>query len=96
MRAAEQGWYSDPWEHHEARWFSSGDPTALVRDGYTEGHDPPPDSPYASTPEPLAEPRWLDSDDACRADDRDDDWHFDNERAQSAVWAEFGRSWGRL
>jgi hypothetical protein len=35
----------DPHEDYEVRWFSDGTPTALVRDGGVEPHDPPPDSP---------------------------------------------------
>jgi hypothetical protein len=37
-----QGWYVDPFGRHELRWFSEGAPTALVRDGGTDGEDPPP------------------------------------------------------
>ena len=38
-----QNWCLDPFGPHEARWFSDGIPTALVRDGGCEAHDPPPD-----------------------------------------------------
>jgi hypothetical protein len=38
-----EGWFSDPFSRHEARWFSSGRPTFLVRDGHVESHDDPPD-----------------------------------------------------
>jgi len=37
-----EGWYIDPFGRHELRWFSDGRPTALVRDGQTDGHDQPP------------------------------------------------------
>ena len=37
-----EGWYQDPYGSHEARWFSEGTPTALVRDAGVEAHDPPP------------------------------------------------------
>jgi hypothetical protein len=37
-----QGWYADPFRIHEARYFSVGQPTALVRDGGTESYDEPP------------------------------------------------------
>jgi len=40
-----QGWYRDPWRRHEARYFSDGQPTFLVRDGDSEGRDPVPDGP---------------------------------------------------
>jgi hypothetical protein len=37
-----QGWHADPFRLHEARYFSAGQPTALVRDEGTESHDEPP------------------------------------------------------
>ena len=37
-----QGWFADPFGVHEARWFSQGRATALVRDGRKEAQDPPP------------------------------------------------------
>jgi hypothetical protein len=37
-----QGWYRDPFGHHEARWFSDGRPTSLVRDDGIESTDDPP------------------------------------------------------
>jgi hypothetical protein len=41
-----EGWYHDPFGRHEARWFSDGTPTDLVRDGGVEARDtPPPDPP---------------------------------------------------
>ncbi len=39
-----QGWCVDPFRLHEARWFSNGTPTALVRDAGVETKDPPPQS----------------------------------------------------
>jgi hypothetical protein len=41
-----EGWYRDPFEVHAERWFSAGRPTALVRDGGVESHDPPPQASY--------------------------------------------------
>lgn len=38
-----EGWYKDPFGEHEARWFSEGTPTSLVRDGSVESRDDPPD-----------------------------------------------------
>jgi hypothetical protein len=35
-----EGWCTDPYGRHEARWISHGSPTALVRDGAIEGRDP--------------------------------------------------------
>jgi hypothetical protein len=37
-----QGWYVDPYHLHECRYFSSGNPTKLVRDGVIESYDEPP------------------------------------------------------
>ena len=42
-----QNWCLDPYGTHEARWFSRGIPTALVRDRGVESQDPPPDSAFA-------------------------------------------------
>ena len=33
---APEGWYTDPYGRHEARWMSAGTPTRLVRDGEVE------------------------------------------------------------
>jgi hypothetical protein len=49
-----QGWFVDPWSCHEARYFSNGKPTALVRDGDLEGRDAPPSRlPAVVHPEPV-------------------------------------------
>jgi hypothetical protein len=40
-----EGWYKDPYGEHEARWFSAGTPTSLVRDGRVESRDEPPERP---------------------------------------------------
>src|SRR5215475_7796582 len=37
-----QGWFEDPFRLHEARYFSAGRPTKLVRDGNVESYDDPP------------------------------------------------------
>jgi hypothetical protein len=37
-----QGWHADPFQRHEARYFSVGRPTELVRDGYAVSYDEPP------------------------------------------------------
>jgi phospholipase C len=39
---APQGWFQDPFGLHEARYFSAGRPTKLVRDGNVESYDEPP------------------------------------------------------
>jgi hypothetical protein len=35
-----EGWYEDPSDHHEYRWFSNGTPTDLVKDGTLTSRDP--------------------------------------------------------
>jgi len=45
-----EGWFTDPYALHEARWMSAGRPTALVRDGHVEGHDRAPEGPFKVTP----------------------------------------------
>jgi hypothetical protein len=41
-----QNWCIDPYGRHEARWFSRGLPTALVRDRGLESQDPPPETAF--------------------------------------------------
>ena len=47
--ARAQNWCLDPYGCHEARWFSHGIATALVRDRGVESQDPPPDTSFADT-----------------------------------------------
>jgi len=49
MSLHEEGWYRDPYELHEDRWFSDGQPTKLVRDDGQESYDEPPDRPVPVT-----------------------------------------------
>ena len=42
MIPQQEGWYTDPWGHHDAGWISEGVPTKLVRDGALESYDDPP------------------------------------------------------
>jgi hypothetical protein len=44
-----QGWYRDPYQLHQDRYFSAGEATKLVRDGDAESYDEPPDSPVPAT-----------------------------------------------
>jgi hypothetical protein len=50
VEESQEGWYTDPYQRHEARWMSQGMPTALVRDDGVEGSDPAPDGPFAVAP----------------------------------------------
>jgi hypothetical protein len=72
MRA--QGWYPDPYDTHDDRWFSDGKPTNLVRDHGTESYDEPPqgqlpvnpvdrdeavrEGPPRQRPSQAGEPEW--------------------------------------
>jgi hypothetical protein len=46
-----EGWCTDPFGRHEARWLSQGTPTKLVRDGEVESYDDPPDEEPSQVPE---------------------------------------------
>ncbi len=48
-----EGWWTDPYANHEARWLSDGKPTKLVRDGGAVSHDEPPEGAFARAPEPV-------------------------------------------
>ena len=52
----DEGWFTDPWGRHEARWMSVGRATDLVRDGGTERRDPPPGTPPTVTPTLIDQP----------------------------------------
>ena len=64
-----EGWYRDPYLVHEDRWFSAGQPTALVRDGGVDGHDPPPAGPPTTELVEAPEVEPTDGSDLRRADD---------------------------
>jgi hypothetical protein len=64
-----EGWYRDPFNRHADRWFSDGRPTALVRDGAKEGHDPPPERPFTGALVECPTPVAVDGDDLKRADE---------------------------
>ncbi len=52
----EEGWFTDPFGRHEARWLSFGTPTKLVRDDGVESYDDPPEE------EPTVTPTRIESD----------------------------------
>ncbi len=69
MIPEQEGWYTDPWGHHDARWISDGVPSKLVRDGKTESFDDPPDSPPVQAWVPIDPPASsLTAADTLRAD----------------------------
>ena len=55
MAERAEGWYTDPYGRHEARWMSDGTPTELVRDRGVESYDAPPVEEPSQTPELVAE-----------------------------------------
>jgi len=78
----EEGWYTDPFGRHEARWMSDGTPTKLVRDGDVESYDDPPDEEPSHTPQRIV---------AAPADGRDEE---DALRRRLEEAGEFGATWG--
>jgi len=78
-----EGWYRDPFGLHEARWFSDGTPTALVRDGRAESRDDPPSSHYEGPVEPIEDEGESSPDDLRRADDGQSDRPLDEE---ARIW----------
>jgi hypothetical protein len=66
-----EGWYQDPFGLHQHRWFSAGRPTALVRDGAVESHDPPPAGSFDGPLVEASRPDGPSGDDMKRADARE-------------------------
>ncbi len=65
-----EGWYVDPFGQHDARWFSDGHPTDLVRDGKVESRDAPPNVIVDGPLEPIVSTARSGPDDLKRVDDR--------------------------
>ena len=89
-KQSEEGWFTDPYGRHEARWLSQGEPTKLVRDGSTEAFDEPPDE--APTHAPLrieAAGTGETHDDLRRADDGGRSGAFDAQLASRAAFDTF-------
>lgn len=85
---AREGWYTDPFTGHEARWFSDGIPTSLVRDGGSTSTDPPPAAPLAQDPRLIEPVPSVADDDLRRADVPPDD----PDAVIDAAWTYFTRS----
>jgi hypothetical protein len=64
----EEGWYIDPFGVHEARWFSDGSPTSLVRDGAAESGDEPPSDTSSGELTRLAGRQAVNGEDHRRSD----------------------------
>jgi hypothetical protein len=65
----EEGWYTDPYGRHEARWMSAGSPTKLVRDGGVESYEEPPDEEPSQVATVIVEEPPPGTDDLRRADE---------------------------
>jgi hypothetical protein len=87
---AREGWYTDPFARHEARWFSDGSPTSLVRDGGATSTDPSPDIPFQRDPLLIEPTPSVNGDDLVRADDGPDN----PDAGVDAAWTYFTRSSG--
>jgi hypothetical protein len=85
-----EGWYTDPFGQHQARWMSDGSPTKLVRDGDEESYEDPPDEEPTVTPTRIAEGQASDGSDLLRSDDPHSGSLHD--RMQEA--GQFGATWG--
>jgi len=89
-----EGWYTDPYARHEARWLSDGVPTKLVRDGETTSYDEPPGGPFVRQPEVIDfHPGEGNANDLRRADDAErgpTDLDLDEAwmRAMDASWSD--------
>jgi hypothetical protein len=65
-----EGWFTDPYAIHEARWLSDGRATKLVRDGGVESYDEPPPGAPSVVPERIeALPSATNGSDLLRSDD---------------------------
>jgi hypothetical protein len=95
--ALEEGWYTDPYERHEARWFSEGRATKLVRDRGVETYDDPPEGPPPGVAEKIVidPPASLGPSDLLRADDAELE-EFDQKKANRAALDAFDQSGGEI
>lgn len=80
-----EGWYHDPYQRHEARWFSDGMATDLVRDGTQVTHDAPPDGAFPTPLTPWVGPVDESRDDMRRADAAQEGGTFDGRSVASKV-----------
>jgi hypothetical protein len=87
-----EGWYTDPYQRHEARWMSKGTPTQLVKDGKVEGTDPVSDEPFKIEPVRIEGHPAHDGSDLKRADDAELEGPYDSKAAVRAAWDVFDQS----
>ena len=88
-----EGWFTDPYGVHEARWLSDGRPTKLVRDGKVESHDEPPPGAPSVVPERIeADPSATNGSDLIRADDAERTDPYDSPSQVLEALDSFGQS----
>jgi hypothetical protein len=88
-----EGWFTDPYAVHEARWFSDGRPTKLVCDGEVESYDEPPSGPPTVVPESLeADPTAANGVDLIRADDAEQTDPYESPSQVMEALDSFGQS----
>ncbi len=74
----EEGWFTDPFGLHDARWMSDGNPTKLVRDHGVESYDEVPVVPATQTPTRIEEdPDATAGTDLLRADSAEEGEAYD-------------------
>jgi hypothetical protein len=84
-----EGWFTDPYQRHEARWMSQGTATRLVRDGNVEGSDPVTDEPFKVTPVMIEGHPAHNGSDMLRADDAEREPPLDPEAFGDAAFDAF-------
>jgi len=82
---SEEGWFTDPYGRHEARWLSAGHPAKLVRDEDVESYDQPPGEPPTHAPMRLEEEPVEDGGGGLRRADEAELDPFDPAAARRAV-----------
>ena len=88
----EEGWYTDPYARHEARWLSEGQPTKLVRDGAIESYEDPPAGAPVAVPVRLEDdPTAASGQDLLRADSAEEDEVYDSSKANMAALDALGQ-----
>jgi hypothetical protein len=81
-----EGWYTDPYGRHEARWMSQGEPTHLVEDGGIEGDDSvATGEPFTCVPVRIDPDGPGDGTDRLRADDAQTEGPYDASEASRAA-----------
>ncbi|MGA8727083.1 MAG: hypothetical protein WB565_18775 [Acidimicrobiales bacterium] len=84
--ASAEGWYKDPYGEHEARWFSNGTPTSLVRDGSVESRHEPPERSVDGPLERVEPSQTRTGGDLRRADDAEAEYQSDyKDKASEAM-----------